>query len=213
MNRSFGVAALAAISLCLGSGKADASEIVRHETFKGRQAYASFGQYGETPCADGTTGQTSYYVFVLYDDYTQRDPDTKTDIDELSVLVSYTQYCSGTYTFGYGSAAIPNADVKLSDMQSARLRGSLAISDYWTGTPFATVALDLELDGTGEVLRIPSHQQYEAGPVSVVLESVGTMREALASGTVTVNGVELVSGFSGGGLSKTESGELIIQKP
>lgn len=70
--------------------------------------------------------------------------------------------------------------------------------------------IDVELDGIGPTNHINTHTRTESGDFTFRSHVNGASREATASGTVNLDGTELIDSAPSGSLSDLHSGETTV---
>lgn len=128
----------------------------------------------------------------------------------VNATFSSKNWCTGEmhegYAYGEGVLTIGN--------NSATIKASLVGYDFFTGES-ATVDVDLNIVANGEYKgKSVWRSTTAAGPVRTVSRQVGSYQSAEATGTLALNGLNLVSTDSiWGGLGKSNSGTIEIYKP
>ncbi len=177
--------------------------------FKGQSAYASFSQY------DGCNS-TSVNVYA-FDNVTRSAPGAPTSQKEASLYYSNYNYCNGTGSYGYGSS--PKATFTSDNsLKSATLNGTFTVNDYQSGNDNSsgttkTVDVALTWTGTGDTFRGNSHSHSQGPGYTSNYRSVGAYRDAQVSGSVTLDGTNLISNLSSyGSLNSSNSGSVQISR-
>lgn len=195
MKTAIAGAVLTVLSLSL---PAVAATTIRYQ-FKGQSAYANFYQYDEC---------NSTYVSVST--FTSRTKDgTGAPTAQMGADLYYysNNYCTGTYASGYGSS--PNANFTIDNqLNSAILNGTFLTYDYSSNTT-KTASVALTWTGVGDTFRGRSHSHYQGPDYMSHYRSVGSSRDAQVSGSVTVDGINLIPNLSGyGSLNSSNSGSF-----
>jgi hypothetical protein len=129
-------------------------------------------------CADGTTRTTSVQVIGGQEEETE---DGITESDEFVTVRLRGSDCSGSFNdFGTGDAEFTFSQ----SLQQASVAGTITTSGG------RTVTVDMSWEGTGE-LEATTNSTTFPGFAGVFVERE---REAVATGTVVVNGTTLVDG-------------------
>lgn len=167
--------------------------------FKGQNASASFSQYDEC-------NWKSVYVSA-FTSRTKYEPGSPTQ--QMGADVSYSNYnfCTGESSYGYGSS--PNAKFTIDNqLNSATLIGTFAVNDYPSDTA-KTVEVNVTWTGTGFASKGKSSYVYQT-PTSVITQrSNGEFREAQVSGSVILDGTNLIANTSSyGSLNSSTNGTL-----
>lgn len=167
--------------------------------FKGQNAYANFYQYDEC-----SSTSVSVSAFTSRSKVGPGAPAAQMGAD-----LSYDSYnyCTGTYSYGYGSS--PNANFTIDNqLDSATLNGTFTVYDYASDTT-KTASVALTWTGVGDTFRGSSHSRYQGPGYTSNYRSVGSSRDAQVSGSVTVDGINLIANLSGyGSLNSSNSGTL-----
>lgn len=128
----------------------------------------------------------------------------------VGVYYSGTNWCTGEYSSGYaygdGNVAVsPNA---------VTVRASLPSWDYVSGES-QLIELDLKFVGNGEYSsRGISKHTTTSGPVRTRNRHVGSSASADVTGTITLDGVNLVpAGLAWGDIGKSSHGSVEIYLP
>jgi hypothetical protein len=199
MKTAIAGAVLTALSLSLPTVAATTDTF----QFKGEHAYAFFGQ--SDGCSD-----TGVDVSV-YDSVTRSSPGRATPQTEAYLYYYSYNYCTGTYSSGYGSSSNVTFTSN-NQLSSATLNGTFSIYNYTSDTT-KTANVALTWTGVGDTFRGSSHSRYQGPGYTSNERSVGSSRTAQVSGSVTVDGNNLISGLSGAGvLSSSNSGSVQISK-
>ncbi|AFZ24830.1 hypothetical protein Cylst_2626 [Cylindrospermum stagnale PCC 7417] len=171
--------------------------------FKGESASASFSQYD---------GCNSTYVNVYaFDNVTKEAPGAPTSQKEAYLYYSNYNYCTGVGSYGDGSSKDATFTIGNS-LQSASLSGTFTLYDYSTAVN-KTAAVNLSWAGTGDTFRGNSHSHYQGPGYQSKYRSVGAYRDASVTGTVYVDGINLIANLpSFGSLSSNSGGSLTITK-
>lgn len=167
--------------------------------FKGENASASFSQY------DGCNS-SSVYVNA-FTNRTKDGPGAPTEQMGADLNYYNYNYCTGTYSSGYGSS--PNATFTIDNkLSSATLKGTFAVYDYSSGTT-KTADVNLTWTGTGVTSSGKSDYTYQT-PTSITrYRSNGSSSDAQVTGSVTVDGINLINNLSSYGyLYSSKSGRF-----
>lgn len=189
--------AVAALSMSL---PAMAATTYRYQ-IRGENAYADFYKFDE--CS-----QTGVSIFAA-DNVTRTSPGAPTAQKEAHLYYWNYNFCTGASSSGGGSSQ--NFTFTSSkQLDTAKLNGTFTVNDYNTGDT-KEIAVDLTWTGTGDISRGNSHSRYQGAGYSSNYRSVGSYRQADVSGSVTLNGTNLLNGLTGyGNLNSSNSGSLEI---
>jgi hypothetical protein len=189
------------------------AEVFEHLATKGNSALAFFDQMTPIACADGTTGTVETFVGISANESVSRSvrlPDT--DTNTVFAVASISDSCTGDFVVG--STTLDNAFTQTA-LQTARIATTLSLTDF-DGNVVATLVVNLTLDGTGPTTMRTIHDRFQfddpGGPVVVTEHSIGKERDAIPSGSVVLDGTELIGTFFSGALQMVRSGSIEIQK-
>lgn len=159
---------------------------VNKSQFKGENAYATFYQY------DGCNS-TSVSVSA-FTNITKSAPGAPTDQMGAYLYYDNYNYCTGTYSSSSGES--PNATFTIDNqLKSASLKGTFALYDYYSGTT-KTANVNLTWTGTGDLFRNRSSYTYQTPTSLTRYRSNGENRDAAVSGSVTVDGTNVITNLS-----------------
>lgn len=199
MKRAIIGAGVAVLSLSLPA--AAASDTYQ---FKGESAYGSFYQYDN--CS-----YTGLHASA-YGGISRNEPGAPTA--QTQAYLSYYSYnfCTGSYSSGSGFSSDVNFSSSPS-LNSASLSGAIPVYDYSTGSE-RTVNVDLKWVGTGDIARGRNSYHYQSPSYSSISRSTGSYRDAAISGSVTLDGTNLIAGSSNSSasLASSTSGGVTITK-
>jgi hypothetical protein len=184
-----------------------------HLTLKGNSALTSFDQFTPVACADGSTGTIETFVAVSGFATVSRSlqlPDTNTD--SVFALASRSNSCTGDFVVG--QTTVDHAFTQTA-LQTATINRTFSLTDF-DGNVVATLVVNLTLEGTGPTTLRTIHDKFEFdgpdGPVDVTEHSIGRERSVTVSGSVALDGTELIGSFSAGALQEVRSGSIQIQR-
>ncbi|MGB3206412.1 MAG: hypothetical protein WBB28_15600 [Crinalium sp.] len=189
--------ALVALSMSLPAMAATTSKY----QVKGENAYADFYKFDE--CS-----QTGVSVFGA-NNVTKNSPGSPTTQKDAYLYYWNYNFCTGAASSGYGSSTdfTFTADKQLN---SASLTGTFTVTDYNSETT-KNVPVSINWTGTGEISRGNSHSRYQGAGYSSNYRSTGSYRQANVSGSVTVDGSNILAGLTGyGNLNSSTSASLEI---
>lgn len=167
--------------------------------FKGNNAYANFYTYDEC-------GYSGVYVSV-YNSITKDGPGAPTSQAQANLDYYSYNYCTGVYSSGSGSIQNPNFTID-NQLDSATLKGTFTVYDYSSSTT-KTADVDVTWTGLDSSSKGKSTYIYQT-PTSITrYRSTGEYRDAKVSGTVTLDGINLIANSSSyGSLSSSTNGTL-----
>lgn len=167
--------------------------------FKGQNASASFYQYDEC-------NSTSAYI-TAFTSRVKEGPGAPTAQMGADLYYYNYNYCNGTYSEGYGSS--PDANFTIDNqLSSASLNGTFVVYDYWSGTT-KTASVALTWTGIGSTSNDKYSYTYQTPTYMTRYRSNGTSREAQVTGSINVDGTNLINSSSSYGyLSSSRSGSF-----
>jgi hypothetical protein len=211
--RKTGLLMLAITGTVLMSAGYARAGVIDHETFKGTFAFANFSVDTPETCGDGTAGTVNTFVNVSGAEArttSRMFPNTSTN--SVFVNITISDSCTGFSTLVSGQAdggfapsttrtATMNATVPLIDID-----GNSAGTATVALTLKRTIITDVSNDHTKEI-------QADTGTGTLIVQEheTGKSAEATASGSLVVNGVQFIGGFTSGGIVQDSSGSVDIQ--
>jgi len=200
-------------TLATGAGFAHAG-VIDHETFKGEFAFANFSIDTPETCADGTAGTLNTFVAVSgSQSRTSSRVFPAESLNSVSVFVDTFDTCTGLSTFAFGQVS---GGFTASTTRSATLNATVPLADD-LGNSAGTATVALTLKGTIITSVFNNHTketQLNTGTGTLIVQEheTGKSADASATGSVVVNGVQFISGFTGGGIVQESTGSVDIQK-
>jgi len=204
--------AVSVTATTIGTSGAARAAVFEQLNTKGNSALAFFDQMTPIACADGTTGTEETFVGLSANATVSRsrqlpDTDTKT----VFAVASRSDSCTGDFTVG--STTLDNAFTQTA-LQTATIAATFKLTDF-DGNVVDTLIVNLTLDGTGTATMNNIHDRFEFdgpdGPVVVTEHSIGKERLAIPSGSVVLDGTELIGTFFSGALQMVRSGSIQIE--
>jgi hypothetical protein len=170
--------------------------------FKGQNASANF--YQSDDCNYSSVSVNGF------DNVTKSGPGAPVSQTGAYLYYSSYNFCTGAQFYGSGfSENIPFTSNKLN---SATLNGTFTVYDYYSGTS-KTATVNLTWTGTGDTYRGKSQSRYQGPGYTSIYRSSGSSRDAEVTGTVTLDGANLIANLtSSGSLSTSSNGDLYIIK-
>lgn len=203
----------ASATLVVGAGYAHAG-VVDHETFKGTFAFANFSIDAAETCADGTAGTLN--TFVAVDGNQARTSSRLFPSDAVnSVTVSTVAFdsCTGLSTVAFGQVS---GGFAVSTTRLATLDATVPlVDDQGNSAGTATVALTLNRTLVTSVFNDHTKEiEVDTGTGTVIVQEheTGKSAEATATGSLVVNGAQLIGGFTSAGVVQESTGSVDIQK-
>jgi hypothetical protein len=175
-SRAYAVAAVALLGALLLPASASATV----ETFHRFEAVATANFIVTEDCGDGTTATTRVTVIGGHEEESE-DGETTVDEDFLTVLLRGFD-CEGNFISDRGSG--PAEFTFSPSLQTAEVTGTI------TTRAGRTVTVDMTWEGTGELEATNNTTTFPG----FTGHFQGKRRDAVATGTVVVNGETLVDG-------------------
>jgi hypothetical protein len=199
--------------LVMGAGYARAG-VIDHETFKGTFAFANFSIDTPETCADGSAGTLSTFVNV---DGSQSRTSSRLfpneSLNSVTVDVATLDTCTGLSTLTFGQIS---GGFTASTTRTATLTGTIPlVDDAGNSAGTATVALTLKRTLITSVFNDHTKETVldtGTGTVTVQEHETGKSAEATATGSLVVNGVQFIGGFTSAGIVQESTGSVDIQK-
>lgn len=196
-------AILGAALAVVGLGLPAMAGTTENYQFRGKSASAYFYQYDEC-------NSTSVSVWAS-EMVSKSAPGAPTDQTEAFVSYGTWNWCTGQYSYGYGSGTNVTFQPGNS-LSGASLTGTFTLYDYPTGSS-KTASVNLTWTGTGTTNRENSHYtSHWMGGISKYRYN-GSYRTADVSGSVTVDGKNVTSGLTSEGyLNSSNSGSMQLYR-
>ena len=162
---------------------------------KGTNAGAGFTSTDPSGCIE-----TSVFVFASEGSIKGGPGAPSSTGPGVFVTVSQFDNCSGTGAFlsGGGEATLFEVNRTLTE---ARLQATITAIDEISGAE-VPIEVDLTWTGTGDLLRQMGHNKSQLPGIVVIQSFKNVVREATASGSVLVDGVNLTPGTLDGFISR-----------
>ena len=175
-------------TMAVGAAKAG---VLEHQVLKGKAANATFLSSTPETCADGSSGSADTFVNVFGEESLLSSRlSGRTLINPLSVIVTVTDSCAGTASFAAGAL---EGGFNSITPRRATLNATVPLTDLSTGEPAGTLIAALTLQG-GSIVGFTTETDRIVFPDnSFQVDQVkSTTRPASLSGSVTLNGVQLI---------------------
>jgi hypothetical protein len=209
------VAISAAVVLATTAGlvRGARAEVIEHLAVKGNSVLISFDQFTPSACADGTEGTIETFVSLsAFSQATRSRQMPDTDTNTIVAVASRSDSCTGDFLVG--STTVDQAFRQVGLLR-ATFNRTFGLKDL-DGNVVMTLAVHLTLDGTGRVTVNSFNDRFVMdspdGPVLVIEHSIGRSRDVIASGSIKLDGDEVIDAFSAGALQEVRSGTLEIQR-
>jgi len=196
-------------TLAAGGGYANAG-VIDHETFKGTFAFANFSIDRPETCADGTAGTLSTFVNVSgSQSRTSSRLFPGESLNNVFVSVTTLDTCTGLSTLTFGQVSGGFAP---STTRTATLTGTVPLVDD-LGNSAGTATVDLTLKRT-LITSVFNDTVLDTGTGTETIQEhdSGKSAEATATGSLVVNGVQFIGGFTSAGIVQESSGSVDIKK-
>jgi hypothetical protein len=125
-------------------------------------------------------------------------------------MLFFSQFSSCTGTSREFVAFDEPTEYRQQRVQSASFAHGFDMVDVHTDEPIGNLTLDVELRGIGPTDHINTHTSSESGDFTFHSHVNGASRQATASGTVSLDGLELIDSAPSGSLSDIHSGETTV---
>jgi hypothetical protein len=173
---------LAVVALALAAPAARAAD-VSHITLKDQSASAVFLSVDTNSCPQGV----EYFVAVQGGLFVSKDNGTNTATPLMSVQINVWDNCQNARVlFAHGETTQFELEID-ANLKKAKLKGTVPLyNDQTAGTIYADV--DLAWTATSKLEVDAFNDTWQATGVAVAVHALGKTREALASGTVKIQG-------------------------
>jgi hypothetical protein len=216
MRKTYVIVPCTAASVLVAEGSS-AATVIDQNKFKGTVAATSCSTSTTVECSNGSTGTIQTDVFVSGEAFVARFSEVfpPGPQNNLFVTVVRSNGCTGEVTGSFGS--VENASQQQA-LQSAVLRGTVPLKDFDTEVPVGSIAVDLSLEGFGDVQRDKSvlHFDFPDGngnTVVIMIHFKGDTRAATPAGTLILDGSPLACTLNAGTLMDTKSGDKTLEHP
>jgi hypothetical protein len=203
---------LVAIGLLAGgliSSHSSISEAaVERVKYRGEIASLRLFHQAEITCEDGSAGVLDTAVALQL--FSEGVRSSLGDSDNEAIMLFFSERSSCTGIGREFLAFETPEEYRQQRVNSASFAHSFAMVDVFTGEPIGTLTLDVELDGVGPTGHINTHTRTTSGDFTFHSHVNGAFRQATASGTVDLDGLELINSGQSGDLSDIHSGDTTI---
>jgi hypothetical protein len=200
-------------TMLISAGYAHAG-VVDHETFKGTFAFANFSIDTPETCPDGTSGTLSTFVNASgSQSRTSSRMFPSESLNSVTVSIEAFDTCTGLATLVFGQVS---GGFTPSTTRTATLNATVPlVDDLGNGAGTATVALTLKRTIITSVFNDHTKEtQLDTGTGTLTIQEheTGKSAEATASGSIVVDGVQFIGGFTSAGIVQESTGSVDIQK-
>jgi hypothetical protein len=188
--RGVGIMAAGLIVSVARLGGAQAG-VLDHQTLKGKAADVEFLASTPETCADGSAGSSDLFVSVDGEEsFLSSRQSGQTLINPVSVIVVVSDSCAGTADLRVGQVA---GGFNSLSPRKATLNAAVPLTDLSTGGPAGTLSVALTFQGGGITAMTNEHDKIVFPDNSFRTDEVkSTTRPATVTGSVTVDGVQLI---------------------
>jgi hypothetical protein len=207
MKHSWVAAGLLAAGFVL-TRASSSSAAAEHLQMKGEIAELNLFQQDEISCDDGTSGLLDTALTIEL----SRDGvhGTRGNSSGSSVLLFFSQVSTCTGQTRDVVVVDEPAEYAQNGVHSASFADSFELVDEFTGELIGTLSFDVQLTGFGETEHDHRHSTTSSGDFVFHSHFNGKFRQASASGTVNLDGVELIDSGPFATLSELESGSVTV---
>jgi hypothetical protein len=209
MKHKFGIIGLLAGGLVSShSASSDAAGEQIQYQYRGEIAQLALFQQTEITCENGSSGllDTSVAIELFFDGVRSSLGNTETR----SVMLFFSQYSSCTGISQDVCVLEEPAEYTQDGVQSASFADSFELVDVYTGDPMGTLTLDVQFTGVGQTGHFNTHSTYSCGEFDFDSHSNGMFRAAEASGSVDLDGTELIDSGQFATLSDVHTGKTSV---
>jgi len=207
MKHKFGIIGLLAGGL-VSSHSASSDAAVEQMQYRGEMAQLALFQQNEITCENGASGllDTSVAIELFFDGVRSSLGNTETG----SLMLFFSEYSSCTGASQDFLALEEPTEYTQNGVQSAHFADSYELVDVYTEEPMGTLTLDVLLTGIGQTHHVNSHSEWSCGNFDYQSHSNGVFRQAAASGTVDLDGRELIDSGQFASLSDIRAGKASV---
>jgi hypothetical protein len=159
-------------------------------------------------CQNGTSGVLNTSLSIQLSFNGVRSSFGNSDTRSLLLFFSEGSSCTGAsrdfVAFDEPAAYTQNR------VNSASFADSFDLIDEFSGEPMGSLILDVQLTGIGETGNINEHSNFTSGDFVFHSHANGVFRQAIATGTVDLNGTELIDAGQFASLSDMHSGNITV---
>ena len=192
----------------ISTQSASSGAAVERMQYRGEIAQLALFQQTEITCEDGASGllDTSVAIELFSDGVRSSLGNTETR----ALMLFFSEFSSCTGASRDFLALEEPAEYTQNRVQSASFADSFELTDVFTGEPMGTLILDVQLTGIGKADHINTHSTSTSGDFEFRSHVSGVAREATASGTVNLDGRELIDSGQFAALSDIHSGDTTV---
>jgi len=167
------------------------AKVVKKVKYRGQTATLALFHETEISCEGGSSGLLDTSLTMeLYEDGVDSGYGYS---EEPAILLFFSQYSTCTGISRDFVAFDEPAQYTQQHVQSASFADSFEMIDEYTGEPIGTLTFDVLLTGIGQTNHSNTHTSWTSGDFTFETHFNGSSREATATGTVNLDGVELIN--------------------
>jgi len=198
---------LLAGGFALTQASSGAAAVERLE-FRGAIAELNLFEQAAITCEDGTSGLLDTAISI--EQALEGVHGSLANSDGRSVMLFFSQFstCTG---LGRDVVAVDEpAEYTQNGVHSASFAHSFDLVDQFSGELIGTLAFDVQLTGIGQTEHDNQHSTTTSGDFVFRSHSHGKFRAATATGTVNLDGIELIDSGQFATLSDLQSGSVTV---
>jgi hypothetical protein len=175
---------------------------------RGEIAWLALFDQTEIVCEDGSVGllDTAVAMELFSDGVSSSLGDTDTE----AIMLFFSEFSSCTATSREFLAFEEPEEYTQQRVQSGSFAHGFDMVDVFTAEPIGTLTVDVELTGIGPTDRINEHTSSQSGGFTFRSRVNGVSRQATASGTVHLDGTELIDAAPSASLSDIHSSDMTV---
>ena len=191
VRRRFSMAVAAAVIVAVaglagGTQSASAAQVIR---FTDQFATAGFRSIDPSGCIQ------TVVLLTAGNDVDQEPPGPPTRTSGAFLRITQFDRCTGTFTVCSGGVSGEDSGVEFSTnpaVREATLTGTIPLRcTSSTGVTFVNAVVNMTWTGTGEADRSVNNNHFDFGDLIMNTQFRGATRDAVATGTVLLNGVNV----------------------
>jgi hypothetical protein len=207
MNCKLVAVGLLAGGLVLTHASSGAAAVERLE-FRGSIAELNLFQQATISCEDGASGLLDTAISI--ERALNGVHGSLGNADDRSLLLFFSQVSTCTGETRDVVVFAEPAEYAQNGVHSASFADSFDLIDEFSGDLIGTLAFDVQLTGFGETEHDNRHSLSRSGDFVFHAHSQGKFRAASASGTVSLDGLELIDSGQFATLSELQSGSITV---
>ncbi len=177
------------LSIAMTASEASAAAPVR-STNRGSNATLNLSSESTAVCSDGSTSPVFTSVQVTARQNVMRGGRNTASVAEMVIFV-FNSCDAGSFTTAFGS--VDNPTYSQRQASSATVAGSIPLFDSNNGMPLGTASISLSFTASGNPTKSTFSSRDVFGNVTIIQRSTGSFADATATGSVTLNGENLLT--------------------